>query len=93
MPPKTPVMTSGLSTSRRNNDISIVNDDMTQDSQIAIMRELREVINQINNNQLALDNKVNKMGLSRVKLPSIERFNGTRLKLKGFLLQMWFKII
>src|SRR6266702_3957733 len=57
------------------------------------IRELRDVIDQINNNQLALDNKVNEMGLFRVKLPSIEQFNGTRLKLKGFLLQMRFKII
>ena len=40
-----------------------------------------------------MDNKVNKMGLSRVKLPSIEWFDETRLKLKGFLLQMRFKVI
>ncbi len=50
------------------------------------MRELRGVVDQMNNNQQALDNKVNEMGLSRVKLLSIEWFNGTRLKLKGFLL-------
>ena len=40
-----------------------------------------------------MDNKVNKMGLSRVKLPSIKWFNGTTLKLKGFLSQMQFKVI
>ena len=40
----------------------------------------------MNNNQQALDNKVNEMGLSRVKLLFIERFNRTRLKLKGFFL-------
>ena len=33
------------------------------------------------------------MGLSRVKLPSIERFDRIRSKLKGFLLQMRFKVI
>jgi len=86
MPPKAPVITSGLSTLRRDDDISIVNNDTTQDLQIAMIKELREVVKQINNNQLVLDNKVNKIGLSRVKLLSIERFNGTRLKLKGFLL-------
>src|SRR6266704_5621062 len=32
------------------------------------------------------------MGLSKVKLPSIERFDRTRSKLKGFLSQIWFKI-
>ena len=38
----------------------------------------------MNNNQQALDNKVNEMGLFRVKLLSIEWFDGTRLKFKGF---------
>ena len=52
---------------------------------MATIRELREVMDKINNNQLVLDNKVNEMGLSRVKLLSIERFDRTRLKLKGFL--------
>ncbi len=33
------------------------------------------------------------MGLSRVKLLSTKRFDGTRLKLKGFLSQMRFKVI
>ncbi len=47
----------------------------------------------MNNNQQVLDNKVNKMGLSRVKLPSIEQFDGIKLKLKGFLLQMRFKVM
>jgi hypothetical protein len=32
------------------------------------------------------------MGIVRVKLPSIERFLGKKLKLKGFLTQMNFKI-
>ena len=47
----------------------------------------------MNNNQQVLDNKISEMGLSKVKLPSIKWFNGTRLKLKGFLLQMQFKVI
>ena len=33
------------------------------------------------------------MGAARIKLPSIERFAGERLKLKGFLIQIYFKII
>ena len=40
----------------------------------------------MNNNQLVLDNKINGIGLSKVKLLFIERFDGTRLKLKEFLL-------
>src|SRR6266704_3280539 len=47
----------------------------------------------MNDNTQALDNKVNEMGLSRIKLLSIERFDGTRLKLKGFLSQIQFKVM
>ena len=32
------------------------------------------------------------MGAVKIKLPSIKRFAGKRLKLKGFLMQMHFKI-
>src|SRR6266702_3573084 len=93
MPPKTPVIILGPSTLRRDDDISIVNNDMTQDLQLVTTKVLKNIIDQINNNQLALDNKINGIGLSKVKLPSIEWFNGTRLKLKGFPLQMRFKVI
>ena len=44
MPPKTPAMTSGLSTLRYDDDISMVDNDATQDSQMVTMRELRGVI-------------------------------------------------
>ena len=86
MPPKTPATTSSQSTLKRDNDINIINNDMTQDSQLVTMGQLRGIADQINNNQQALDNKISEMGLSKIKLPFIERFYGTRLKLKGFLL-------
>ena len=72
MLPKTLVMTLGLSTSRCDDDISIVDDDMTQDSQLVTMGQLRGIVDQINNNQQVLDNKISEMGLSKVKLLSIE---------------------
>ena len=56
------------------------------DLQMVIMKELREIVNYMNNNIQVLDNKVNKIGMTKVKLLSIERFDGTRLKLKEFLL-------
>ena len=40
----------------------------------------------MNNNTQALDNKVNEIGMTKVKLLFIERFDSIRLKLKGFLL-------
>src|SRR6266704_4380580 len=57
------------------------------------MKELREIVDYINNNTQSLDNKVNEIGITKVKLPSIKCFNSTRLKLKGFLLQIKFKVI
>ena len=57
------------------------------------MKQLREIVDYINNNTQALDNKVNEIGMTKVKLLSIERFDGTRSKLKGFLLQMKFKVM
>ncbi len=50
------------------------------------MKQLREIVDHMNNNTQALDNKVNEIGMTKVKLLSIERFDSTRLKLKGFLL-------
>ncbi len=50
------------------------------------MKELREIVNYINNNTQVLDNKVNGIGMTKVKLPFIECFDGTRSKLKGFFL-------
>ena len=64
-----------------------------EDSQVVTIKQLREIVNHINNNMQALDNKVNKIRITKVKLLSIKCFNGTRLKLKGFLLQMKFKVI
>ena len=58
-----------------------------------MIKQLREIINHINNNMQVLNNKVNEIKMTKVKLLSIEHFDGTRLKLKGFLLQIKFKVI
>ena len=47
---KTPAMTSGQSTSRRDDDTNMVDDDMTQDSQVVTMGQLRGIADQMNNN-------------------------------------------
>ena len=47
----------------------------------------------MNNNTQILDNKIYKMGVGKVKLLSIKCFNNTKLKLKGFFLQIKFKIM
>jgi hypothetical protein len=62
-------------------DTSIANTD----SQIVTIGQLYEVVNQLTNNGVALDNKINSIGISKVKMPSIKQFSGEKVKLKGFL--------
>jgi hypothetical protein len=62
------------------------------DSQVVTMGQLREVVNQFTNNGVVLNNKINSIGISKIKMPSIKRFSGEKVKLKGFLTQMKLKI-
>jgi hypothetical protein len=55
------------------------------DSQVVTMGQLYKVVNQLTNNGVVLDNKINSIGISKVKMPSIKRFSGEKVKLKGFL--------
>jgi hypothetical protein len=55
------------------------------DSQVVTMGQLCEVVNQLTNNSIVLDDKINSMGISKVKMPSIKRFSGEKARLKGFL--------
>jgi hypothetical protein len=65
---------------------SVGNTSITNtDSQVVIMGQLYKVVNQLTNNSVALDNKINSMGISKVKMPLIERFSREKVKLKGFL--------
>jgi hypothetical protein len=49
------------------------------------MGQLYKVVNQLTNNNVVLNNKINSMGISKVKMPLIKRFSGEKVKLKGFL--------
>jgi hypothetical protein len=62
-------------------DINIANTD----SQVVIIGQLYKVIDQFTNNSVALNNKINSIGMSKVKIPSIKRFSGEKAKLKKFL--------
>ena len=50
------------------------------------MGQLRKVVDQLINNSVALDDKINSIGMSKVKMPLIKRFSGEKVKLKGFLI-------
>jgi hypothetical protein len=49
------------------------------------MGQLCEVVNQLTNNSIVLDNKINSIGISKVKIPLIKRFSREKVKLKRFL--------
>jgi hypothetical protein len=49
------------------------------------MGQLYKVVDQFTNNSVALNNKINSIVISKVKMPLIKRFSGKKIKLKGFL--------
>jgi hypothetical protein len=54
------------------------------DSQVLIMGQLYAVVNQLINNSIVLDDKINSIEIFKVKMPSIKQFNGEKIKFKGF---------
>ena len=86
MPPKIILTTAITSESVGNTNIADI------DLQIVTMGQLCEVVNQLTNNGVVLNNKINSIGMSKVKMPLIKRFNREKAKLKGFLTQIKLKI-
>jgi hypothetical protein len=80
MPPKTTPTT--VTTLELVGDTSIANIDL----QVVIIKQLHKVVNQLINNSIVLDNKINSIGISKVKIPLIKKFSEKKVKLKGFLI-------
>jgi hypothetical protein len=80
MPPK--IILTTATTLKLVGNISIANIDL----QVVIMGQLCKVVNQLINNSVVLNDKINSIGISKVKMPSIKRFNREKVKLKGFLI-------
>jgi hypothetical protein len=79
MPPKiilTTAMTLGLVSDTNIADI---------DLQVVTIKQLYKVVDQLTNNGVVLNNKINSIGMFKVKMPSIKRFSKEKVKLKGFL--------
>ena len=53
--------------------------------QIVTIRQLKEIVEQINISRAALNSKFQNIGIQKIKMLSIKRFNRDRSKLKGFL--------
>ena len=62
-------------------DINMANIDL----QVVIIGQLQQIINQFTSNGQVLENKITKMGIFKVKMPSVKTFSGKKAKLKGFL--------
>ena len=82
MPPKAaPIITPGASTLW---DDTSIEDDSSQ-SQLVTIDRLKEVIKRIDINNIGLKAKIKDIRTIKVKILLIERFDGIRNKLKGFL--------
>ena len=89
MPPKAPITTPLTAATTSGGDTSIA--DM--DSQIVTQGQLQEIVNHLQDNNRILKERINRIKVVKVKLPLIKQFLGEKLKLKGFLIQMHFKVI
>ena len=50
------------------------------------MNRLKEVVKRMDANNIGLKARVKDIGIMKVKMPLIERFDGLRNRLKGFLI-------
>jgi hypothetical protein len=69
-------------------DINIANINL----QVITMGQLYKIVNQLTSNDVALNNKINSIGISKIKMLLIKRFSREKVKFKGFLTQIKLKI-
>ena len=62
-------------------DINMANIDL----QVVIIGQLQQIINQFTSNGQVLENKIAEIGIFKIKMLSIEKFSGKKVKFKGFL--------
>ena len=63
------------------------------DSQVVTRGQLQEIVNHLQDNNRILKERINGIRAVKIKLPLIKQFLGEKLKLKGFLTQIYFKVI
>jgi len=51
------------------------------------------MVDHLQDNNRILKERINGIGAAKIKLPLIKWFLGEKLKLKGFLTQMHFKVV
>ena len=55
------------------------------DLQVVTVAQLQKVINTLTVNRMSLKNRLNKIGIIKVKMLLVKRFRGEKFKLKTFL--------
>ena len=84
MPPKTaPTTTPGVLTLVDNTSIE---DNRSSKLQLVTINRLKKVIKRIDTNNIGLKARVKDIGIIKVKMLLIKRFNRSRNRLKGFLI-------
>ena len=84
MPLKAPVtlMPTAATTLGTSGDTSIRDTNL----QLVTVKQLQEIVNQLQGNNKVLKERINSIRVAKVKLPLIKQFLGKKLKLKGFLI-------
>ena len=54
------------------------------DLQVVTMDQLQVIVNQLTSNGQVLENKITKIGIFKVKMPSIKKFSNKKAKFKIF---------
>ena len=67
-------------------DNTSIEDNRSNKLQLVTINRLKEVIKRINANNIGLKARVKDIGIIKVKILLIERFNRLRNRLKGFLI-------
>ena len=67
-------------------------ESLQPDLQNVIISQLRSVIKQMENNQKAFKVRINNIGMAKLKMPAVKRFNRIKSELKGFLAQIRLKL-
>ena len=82
--------TTGTMSSGGNTNI--VESSSQADLQNVTIGQLKSVFKQIENNQKAFDTRITNIGVLRLKMLTIKRFNRIKSKLKRFLTQIRLKL-
>ena len=91
MPPKAAVTTllTVVITSKTGRDTSIADTNL----ELVTRGQLQEIVDQLIDNNAILKERLNGIGIVKIKLSLIKWFIGEKLRLKGFLTQIYFKVL